>query len=423
MASDFYLVDDLTLVEDAPLAFGPTAAGATSATQTVHLWYNKGTAGGSISNLSIQAVDPATGLDSGAQWLDETWVDARVNGGANPSSDPAFVSITTAWTKLGPGLVLSLPDLPGNCAYYVELRLKPPLKDGTPTASVNFKLNAIYAEGLFSLAGGLADLGQGIVTGLGDTTVTEFVEAPTVTATGTPDALVHVGADWFMARGVSLRKTGTDNLTLNQNDSAAVALASAEEYTAIISQPYDGSASIATKGLLAATGASVAPALPAENLYIGTVLVAYGATGSVIATGDITVYAADGRGKPTFTTGLFVQVAALRAIMAGARVINRSARSAAVYASTTSYGWLRSPDTISVQNTAIPAYAGAVPLFSCVANATDVTSVTDLRLYVGAKRAPNLVAYASNAAAIAAGLGPGDMFRTSADPAVLCVVT
>lgn len=407
MSVTFLLTDDVTAAS--ALAFGPTAAGATSATQTIHLWNAKGTPGGALANLSIQAVDPATGLDSGVPWLDETWLDARVNGGANPSADPAFQNVTTEWVKLGAGVVLPLPDLPGDCAYYVELRLHPPLKDGTATSSVNFKLVANYSESSFSLAGGLADLGQGIVTGLGDCSCTEFVEAPTVTASGPADALVHVGADWFMARGVSIRKTGTDDLTLNQNDSAAVALASGQEYKALISQPLDGSACIATKGLLAATGASVPPALPAENLFIGVVLVSYSATTSIIATGDITVYALGGWGKPTIGTGVTINIAPLRAIIAGSRIINRSARVQAVYPSTTSYVWLRSPDTISVQNSPIPAFAGALPICSCVADGVSVTSIIDLRVALPNGGVPE--DYADNTAALAAGLLKGMRYR------------
>src|ERR1035441_8619968 len=133
----FFLVDDGTPAT--ALAFGATAAGATSASQRIDVWYNHGIAGGSVSNLSIQAVDPATGLDSGIDWLDETWIEARVNGGANPGPAAAFHSITTDWYRLGDGSVLPLPDLPGNCAYYLEIRLHPPLKDGAPTESVNFK--------------------------------------------------------------------------------------------------------------------------------------------------------------------------------------------------------------------------------------------------------------------------------------------
>lgn len=136
------------------LVFGPTAAGDTSATNVIHAWYNKGTPGGTpIANLIIQAVDPATGLDSGVNWLDQTWLEARINGGANPSSDPAFRSLSTAWYPLGRGNVLPAPDLPGNCAYYVEIRLHPPLVDGTSTETVNFKLQASYNNSPLNLGG------------------------------------------------------------------------------------------------------------------------------------------------------------------------------------------------------------------------------------------------------------------------------
>src|ERR1019366_4920902 len=125
MSVAFYLVDDGTPAT--ALAFGPTAAGATSATQTLHVWYNYSVAGGSVSNFSIQAVDPATGLASGVDWLDETWIEARVNGGANPGPAAAFHSITKDWSGVGGGSALPLPVLPGNCVYSLELGLPPPL--------------------------------------------------------------------------------------------------------------------------------------------------------------------------------------------------------------------------------------------------------------------------------------------------------
>jgi hypothetical protein len=383
MPATFLLPDDVTLAQT--LAFGPTAAGATSASQTLDYWYNKGTPGGTTKNLSIQPVNPSStppDLASGVPWLDETWIEARANGGKNPSADPAFVSVTTDWYRVGAGSVLPLPDLPGDCCYIIEARLHPPLKDGAPTASVNFKLISNYNESALALAGALSDLGQGIVTGIGDRTVTEFVDAPTVTATGTPDALVHVSGDAFIYRGAYVQKPGVDDLTLNQNDSAAAALTAGHEYKALISQPSSGAA-VATKGLLATTGTSVLPALPAGNLLIATVTVAYHVTASVIAQGDITVFAASGQGKPTIGTGLTVNVAALRAIMPGARIINRSARVVTVTGNAspiTSYGWLGSSDAVTVVATdSTPPFAGALPLFSCVANATTVTSLTDLR--------------------------------------------
>ena len=387
MASAFYLTDNTTLAT--ALAFGPTAAGATSATQILHFWLNKGTPGGSISNLTLQAVDPATGLDSGLDWLDQSWLEARVNGGANPGADPTFISLTTDWYRLGDSALLPLPNLPGNCAYYVELRLHPPLIGGTPTESVNFQLVANYNESALNLTGGLSDLGQGIVTGVGDRTVTEWVEAPTVLATGTPDAYVHVAKRWWVYQGISLRTYATDALLFNQNDSAVAALTTGHEYQALISQPPSAGtadvASVVTKGVLSTTGTSVLPALPAGNLLIATVLVAYHASASVILQTNITVFAAGGRGKPSIGTGLTVNVCALRAIMPGARIINRSARVVTVTGNAspiTSYIWLGGTDTFTVVPTsATPPFAGALPICKCVANATTVTSVTDLRTF------------------------------------------
>src|ERR1017187_109948 len=387
MSFQFLLTDDVTAAT--ALAFGPTAAGATSATQILHAWFNKGTPGGSISNLTLQAVDPATGLDSGLDWLDQSWLEARVNGGANPGADPTFIALTTDWYRLGDSALLPLPNLPGNCAYYVEIRLHPPLLSGAPTESVNFQLVANYNTSALSLTGGLSDLGQGIVTGVGDRPVTEWVQAPTVLATGTPDAYAHVSKRWWVGNGVSLRTYAPDDLLFNQNDSAAAALTTGREYLALISQPPSVGngdvASVVTKGLLAFAGYSVLPALPAGNMLIATVKVSYHSSASVITQSNITVFAAGGRGKCSIGTGLTVNVCALRAIMPGARIINRSARVVAVTGNAspiTSYLWLGSNDTVTVvASSAAPPFVGALPLCSCVANATTVTAVTDLRTF------------------------------------------
>jgi hypothetical protein len=384
MPTTWLLSDDVTPAS--ALTLGPTAAGDVSATTIVHLWNSQGTPGGSLANLSIQAVDPATDLDSGVDWLDQAWLEARINGGTNPSADPAFVAPTTDWFQLGNGMRLPAPDLPGDCAFYVELRLRPPMKDGTPTETgVNFKLITNYNESLFSLAGALAGLGSGIITGVGDRTVTEWVEAPAVTATGTPDAVVHVGRRWYVAGGLSLRTVAADALTLDQTDVAAAALSSGHEYRAVISQPVgNGSgdtAAVVTKGVLAVTGAGVLPAVPTGNLLIATVTVAYHASASVINQSDITTFAVDGRGKPSIGTGLNVNVAALRAVMPGARIVNRSARTVAVPASLTSWLWLSSADAFTVTQSAVPPFAGALPVAKVVTGVSTITTLTDLRTF------------------------------------------
>jgi hypothetical protein len=371
------------------LTFGPTAAGATSTAQVIHLWYNKGTPGGAIRNFSAQPVNPDStppNLASGVPWLDETWVEGRVNGGANPGLDPAFVAVTTDWYKLGSGCVLPMPDLPGNCAYYLEIRLHPPMKDGAPSASVNAEFIWNYNESAFSLAGALSDLGSGIVTGVGDRTVTEFVEAPTVLATPvTPDAVVHVSKRWYVYNGVSLRTVAADALTMAQTDGASAALTTGHEYQALISQPKGSgtgdTAAVVTPGLLATTGTSVLPALPAGNLLIASVLVSYHVTASVITQANITVLCTGGRAKPTIGTGLTVNIAAFRAVMPGARIIQRGATVVTVPLSVTSWIWLASSGTFSVSASAVPPFSGALPICSAVAGVSTVTSITDFRAY------------------------------------------
>jgi hypothetical protein len=212
--------------------------------------------------------------------------------------------------------------------------------------------------------------------------VQEFVDAPAVTETGTPDDVVHVGARMYVYNGAPFSTTTADALTLNQLDGATVALTSGHEYKAVISQPPGSElAAVATKGLLSTTGDAVVPAIPTGDLLIAVVNVAYNAVASVIAQADITQYAADGWGKPSIGTGLTVDVAAIRAILPGARIINRSARTVTVPLSDTSWIWLGSSDSFTVTDSVTPPFAGALPICSAVADATDVTSVTDLRVF------------------------------------------
>ena len=69
-------------------------------------------------------------------------------------------------------------------------------------------------------------------------------------------------------------------------------------------------------------------------------------------------------------------------------------------------------------------YTGVCPLNiwgSLYVNWTAVALTNDARFGVAAK-APGLTAYANNAAALLGGLSVGDMYRTGADPDVICVV-
>ena len=388
MGLSIYHSDDVTLATD--LVFGPTDAGATSATQTLHAWNNKGTSGGSLRDLAfvVQVEDPGapgTFKSSGLTALDEHWLEARINGGTNPGNDAGFLSVTSDWYRLGSGVVLRAPDLPGNCAFYLEVRLHPPLRDGVPTETVNFRLLATYAETATPSGAGLSELGSGFLTGVGDRRVREFVEAPTVTATGTPDAYVHVSRRWYIHDGISLRSCATEDLLLNQTDGAAASLSTGQEYKALISQgPGAGTGDQAvtvTKGVKAATGASVAPALPATHIPVALVTVAYHASASVIGSTAINVLATDGRAKATAGTGLTVSIAKYRALVAGGLIVTGQATTVSLGASVTSWVWLGGSGAFTVTTTAAAPFAGALPVCKVVTGSSTVTSVTDLRSY------------------------------------------
>jgi hypothetical protein len=380
---DYFLPDDVTPA--AGLTFGPTAAGATSPVQILHVWYNKGTPGGIVNNVSFQLLDPSTGASSGLNWQDEHWVEMRINGGSNPSNSSQFRAVTTDWVKVGSGTALLAPNIPGNCAYFLEMRLHPPMKDGVATETVPFRLATVYNDTAFALAPGMQFLGSGILTGVGDRALTEWIDAPTVLASGTPDALVHVARRWYLASGISLRTCATDDLTLNQTDGAAAALVSGKEYKAVISQaPGSGTADLAatvTKGVAAATGVSIAPAVPAGNLAIAVVTVHFHAGASVILQNDIVVVAVSGRGKPSIGTGLTVNIAAFRAFAADGLVVNRAASTVAVTASIDNWIWIGGSGAFTVTTTAAQPYAGALPLCKATAGASTVTAIVDLRTF------------------------------------------
>ena len=223
--------------DDTSLATGLTFtanAGEESAVQTLHLWQNKGTPGGSIKDVFLQLeADNGSGtyVTSGVAICDLHMFKARVASGSNPSNDPAFILETGDWFDLGSNSVLPIPDLVGNSSRYIEVKIRAPLGDGAATTSTNFRLVPRYNDAAFGIPSGVAEsAGNGIIDGAGDQTANEWrgplngEGAPTLTASGTPDDYVHYGIRTWNRRGVALRGVD-DQHQLNQNDGAAAALA------------------------------------------------------------------------------------------------------------------------------------------------------------------------------------------------------
>lgn len=396
----------ILLEDDATAATGLTfsaAAGATSATQVFHVWYNKGTAGGTARSVRVHAeIEEPGGVWnlSGQPALDEHWIEARINGGVNTAGVAGWVAKTTDWYRLGSGSFLPSPDIDGNTARYLEVRLHPPLKDGAATSTVSFRLAVSYNDNTFGISSGITDAGSGILTGVGDRTVREFVEAPAVTATGSPDADVHVARCWIIYDGIPYRRSAVTDLTLNQNDSALEALTAGQAYKALISQPpgdgTTGVAAVATKGLRAASAASVAPDLPAGHLPVALVTVAYGAGGSVITTGNISSLASGSRYTPSGVGLTAVTFQPGRALLNGTILRDTQPQSFTPAINSTRYYWLTTTGAILESTTTTPPSSGDVPLCKVVKGAATISSITDHRTFFEPNARPVRLSIAGN---------------------------
>lgn len=361
-------------------------AGAESATQTLHLWYNKTTPGGIIRDVFLQLeVDNGSGtyVTSGVAACDQHWFKARVVSGSNPSNDPSFILETTDWFDLGSNAVLPIPDLVGNSARYIEVKIRAPLGDGAATTVANWRLVPRYNEAAFGVPGGLAELGNGIIDGAGDQTANEWrgplngEGAPTLTASGTPDDYVHYGLRTWNRRGVALRGVD-DQHQLNQNDSAAAALTAGQAYIVTVSQAGAGAPTF-TKGLKAAAASAVAPAAPAGELLIGTVKVRYNAVLTEILTSDITVLCVSGQFMPQQSTGLALTINPGRAILAGAFVRRTSQQTAVLVASADNRVWLSASGGLIVTQSATPPQTGVLLLATATTDGSGVTALVDER--------------------------------------------
>jgi hypothetical protein len=371
-----------TLDEIASLAFPVTAAGATSATQIVDLWYRKDGISGGLLTEGRVAVSVG-GLLSGVPALDEHWLQGRINGGLNPGNDPTFIADASDWTGIGSASFLDFSAMPANTCRFAEFQVAPPLVAGLITEDLIAKL-LVRANDVTEPAGaGVADEGSGIFTGVGDLRVTEWVTPPTVVATGVGSVDIGAGGPALAVfRGVESTRDATDTLTLDQDDGAAATLASGEAYAALISQPPGDVARVATKGVKALAGATVTPGLPVGHLRHSVVQVLYGAGGSVIVTGDVTVLATSGRGIPSASAASpVVTLAPFRAIVGASRVRRETETLIVHPLSATRYSWCLASSAFVLTETNDPPVAGAVPWTLAVLDGTGVTSLTDLRIF------------------------------------------
>jgi len=358
------------------------ACGADSAVVSADLWCNKGTPGAALKDIAIifkaKTTGGATYLDHGLPILDDHWTQFRVTGGTNPSNDPLYVPFSCDWLPLGTDAIGRVPNLPGNCSYALEFKQRPPLDavGGTYDNDILAVPDVVSS----TVSPGLAGLGQGIVSGIRDLTVFEFVDAPILQARGTPDDYSEIVApSWASTYSGVLRGVyyswAVASHQHNQNDGAAAALTSGQAYIVTVSQGTGGVATY-TKGIKAAAASALAPTAPAGELVIGTVKVRYQAGTTNIISSDVTIMCISGRFRVELSgAGLTATVNPGRAILPGAYVSRTSRQTASLVDASTNRIWLSGGGGVVVNQSATPPSTGLQLLATAVTSGGAVSSI------------------------------------------------
>lgn len=364
------LPDDTTPVTAANFTAIP--AGTSSGSFAWHAWWYKDlTTGPAQSRLYFRA--RVAGAYSGHAILDQNAIEMRITGSDNPDSDPDFVPYTTGWTRVGANRVFECPPMRSNCALYIEARLSPLAQHSGTTASVAYDLVPIVDE---APPWELEILHHGILTGVGDGATSEWVDQPTVTETGTPDAYANVSARQWLYLGIP-HVEAAEAVELDQDDGDGDPLGSGQGYVALLSQAPTGGAVTVTKGLKDTT--PYPPELPAGEWLIATVEVAYGGSGSVIADADITIGddVIGSRFAPAAGSGLELLVAPGRT--ATATVTEET--SVTLPASDTRYAWVGKGGGIALTAADVSPAAGATPVCEVTTDGSGVTAIVDRRIF------------------------------------------
>lgn len=359
MSFAFYETDNTT-----PLSVHDFTSTATLET---HLWYGKGSPGAGPADPCYVQVSVG-GLTSGHAALDSQECQVRIVGWSNPSDDPAFAPFVTGWTRIGTGSVFALPSFRGNCAVHMEVRWELGISGGS-TPPFAYELTVYYGTVEAALLPAL--YGDGIITGLGDGLVSEWIDYAAVTETGTPDAYVNYPVRRGLICGVPYAWDAGSS-ELDQNDVTPAALGSGEAYWAILSQGV--SSVTVTKGTKDVEASATLPAAPAGELVLAHVLVQYQAATSVIEQADITQIAIAGRWQVRAGTGLEAIIGAGRAFVGRQYIASTAEQSVILGASATTTIYI---DTAGLATTGQSDFA--LPIADVTTDGSAVTAVVDLR--------------------------------------------
>lgn len=357
--ADLEFVDPVSGLALGAHAFGTVAAGTASATWASRLRYKYGLSG---SGLFQNALVLEVSEDGGATWrTDNRDFTLAVTAVVNAPNDPLFLGAATSPRRTSR---LDLPALRAGCAYDIAIVFSPTLRTGTATTTYSWRLGVAYNESSREI-GYSPDTPTGVLLGFGESTVNEWVAAPAL-ANGT-DKVTLDGGQYVIA-GSQTGTWGAQDITLDQNDGSAAALASGEEYIAVLS----GSASFSVttmKGPKALAGAGAMPAFPVGEIPIAVVRVPYG---GVIVTS--TLLAVTGRLLVAAGAGLTVTVQPGRAVVPGMLMVPATVQTVTLPDNTSG--------SLYLSEAGAPSLVSGVLLATWETSGGAVTVLTDARSFV-----------------------------------------
>jgi hypothetical protein len=204
------------------------------------------------------------------------------------AADSTMPHQVTGTMSIGANAAARLYDIPPGCGRKFNFQIVASASPGSGPSTLRLKViydaNSQPASSRLSLASG-----AGVVPGYRNAALRRIVRGRNIVADGTDVLVVERGAVDF--DGVRTFVVRTTLGAIDQNDGAIAALAAGQSYIALISQAADGSVTV-TKGTKATV--PVAPPLPAGQIRLGTVVVAFNGGGTAIAQGDVTLAAIGG---------------------------------------------------------------------------------------------------------------------------------
>lgn len=382
MAITLYRSDDTTLLDGISLT--GIEAGADSDTITVHVWNSKGDDTGPDAEnvlLVMRTADPDDStrlLAAGVAPQDEQWGRLRIVGYDN-GGEATWSVANTDWQTIGSYAGLLIGEIPADCAVYVEFLIHAP--SNADEAPWTWSLLPVYSEYSQPAHPALTRVERGILTGVGDFGRSGLIAGLGVTVSGSPDDEVHSAAGFGLAGGVLYGDIARDH-TLNQNDSAAAALASGQHYWAVITRSATGAAT-ATKGLKGTTPAK--PAIPTGHKFVKYVRVDYQVGGtSVIEAADLDGTTVYDRYMATDGGGLNLTIHAGQALGGGTWRFAHGTQTLPLTDATTNYVWQLASGLFDATTDNEPPEDTAIgPLWEVVTAAGAITTITDRRYYAG----------------------------------------